>query len=176
MNGDEAYEFAWENAPRNRDDSRHYDAMVELVAEQVDFDVAEARRGLARRIIARRMRPGQTAAAGSVVLAGLEHYAYEPHRLIADDEGNVVENRHARAKHKQAEAQRAARARQRAEDRESRERAEADHLTAWTQELAAAGRDPAEAVWDTCVRETGLWKDAEAARESDVDDDAGAAS
>ena len=160
MRSDDAYDYAWDNARRNADGSRVLDSMVELLADVVDFDAAEARKGLARRIIARRKRPGQTAPEGSVVFPGMEMYAYEPNRLVSDDEGNVTENRHARAKHKAAEANRAQADARKAVDRASREQREQGHFAVWSAEQYEAGRDPREITWDTCVHETGLWKDA----------------
>lgn len=169
MRSDDAYAYAWEYADRNPDGSRVEESMVELVAERVDFNESEARKGLARRIIARRKRPGQTAPEGAVVFPGMELYAYEPHRLIADDKGNVVENRAARAKHKAAEALRAQGDAQKAINRATREQRESAHFAAWADEQYEAGRDPREITWDTCVRETGLWKDEDV--DSDVSED-----
>lgn len=159
MNGEQAYAFALANAQRNPDGTIVEQALIEIVANAADFDVNEARLGQARRIVARRKRPGQTAPIGVVTFPGLEEYAYEPERLIADDDGNVVENRLAKPEHKQAEARRADEAAQRAHDRWELEQLEADHFTTWHKEQRAAGRDPRELTWDVCVRETGLWKD-----------------
>jgi hypothetical protein len=161
MNGDQAYAYALANAERNTDGTIVERALVEIVAHAVDFDADEARLGQARRIVARRKRPGQTASEGSVVFPGLEHYAYEPYRLIADDDGNVVENQHAHHAHKQAEARRADLAAQRAHDRWEMEQLEADHFAEWERTELAKGRDPQTLTWDACVRETGLWKDQE---------------
>lgn len=159
MNGDQAYAFALANAERNTDGSIVERSLVEIVARAVDFDEEKERLGQAQRIVARRKRPGQTVAAGAVVFPGLEHYAYEPHRLVADDDGNVVENRQARHRHKEAEARRADLAAQKAHDRWEMEQLEADHFAAWEKAELAKGRDPQELTWDACVRETGLWKD-----------------
>lgn len=159
MNGDQAYAFALANAQRNTDGTIVEKSLVEIVAHAADFDEDDARLGQARRIVARRKRPGQTAPAGVVAFPGLEGYAYEPFRLIADDAGNVVENRNAKPQHKQAEARRADDAAQKAHDRWELEQAESDHFTAWEKEQRALGRDPRELTWDACVRETGLWKD-----------------
>ena len=158
MNGEQAYEFAVANAARNADGSVVEESLVQMVAHAVDFDADKERLGLAQRIVSRRKRPGQTAPAGTVCFPGLENYAYEPHRLIADDDGNVVENRNALHAHKEAEARRADQAAQRAHDRWEMEQLEADHFAAWEKAELAKGRDPRELTWDVCVRETGLWK------------------
>lgn len=161
MNGNEAYAYAWEHADRNADGSRIESSMVELIAANIDYDAAKARRGLAQRVLSHRKRPGQTVAEGAVAFPGLELYRYEPHRLLADDAGNVVENQHATPKVKDAEAARAEGDERKAALRAARERTEAEHFRAWAAGQYAAGRDPREITWDTCVRETGIWKDAD---------------
>ena len=158
MNGEQAYVFAVANAQRNPDGSIVEKSLVDMVAHAVDFDAEKERLGLAQRIVSRRKRPGQTVPAGVMVFPGLEEYAYEPDRLIADDAGNVVPNRDAKPEHKQAEARRADEAAQRAHDRWELEQLESDHFTTWEKAQRAAGRDPRELTWDACVRETGLWK------------------
>lgn len=173
MNSHDAYEFAWNNARRNPDGSVVEDDLVGLVAASVDFDVDAAKRGLAQRIIARRKRPGQTASEGSVVFPGMEHYAYEPHRLLSDDDGNLTENQHAWVKFKAAEARRAQIDAQRAVDRASREQNESGYFAVWAADQLAAGRPQSEVTWDTCVRETGLWKDVDPEPdEAEIDDEA----
>lgn len=171
MKTDEAYTYAWEHADRNPDGSRVETSMVDLIAANIDYDVDAAKRGLAQRIVARRKRPGQTAPEGAVVFPGMEHYAYEPQRLLADDAGNVVENQHAQIRFKTAEARRAQQDAQKATARAAREQNEAGHFAVWTAEQLAAGRDRSEITWDTCVRETGLWKDAPADEPATADDD-----
>lgn len=158
MNGEQAYAFALANAAKNPDGSVVEESLIEVVAHAVDFDADKERLGLARRIVSRRKRPGQTAAAGAVCFPGMEEYAYEPDRLVADDSGNVIRNRDAKPEHKQAEARRADEAAQKAHDRWELEQLESEHFTAWEKEQRAAGRDPKELTWDACVRETGLWK------------------
>lgn len=170
MKSDAAYDWAWRNASRNPDGSIVEGSLVDLVASSIDFDEAKERRGLAQRIIARRKRPGQTAAEGAVVFPGMEPYAYEPHRLIADDEGNLIENRDAKVRFKAAEALRAQEAAQKAMDRAAQEQREAGFFATWVAEQLEAGRDKSEITWETCVRETGLWKDTEGDEVSDVDE------
>lgn len=167
MKPDAAYAHAWEHADRNPDGSVVEKSLVDLLADSIDFDEAKERRGHAQRMVARRKRPGQTAAEGAVVFPGLEPYAYEPDRLLADHEGNLIENRDARMKFKAAEAGRSQEAVQKAVDRATRDQQEAGHFATWADEQYAAGRNPAEITWDTCVRETGLWKEADVELESD---------
>lgn len=161
MNNRDAYKFAYNNARRNPDGSVVEEDLVQLVKAAVDFDADAAKLGLAQRIVAARKRPGATAPEGAVVFPGMELYAYEPNRLLSDDQGNVIENQHARVKFKAAEAKRAQEDAVRAAERAAREQNESGHFAVWAAEELAKGRPLAEVTWDTCVRETGLWKDAE---------------
>jgi hypothetical protein len=156
MNGEQAYKFAYANAKRNADGGIVEESLVELVARAVDFDADKERLGLAQRIVSRRKRPGQTEPDGKVCIPGLEPYAWEPHRLIADDDGNVVENREAREVHKKAEARRAALAAESAQERARREQWEADLIAEWTVEQQAAGRDPRTLTFEKCLSEAGV--------------------
>lgn len=156
MNGDRAYELAYQQAERTTDGDVVGESLVRLVAELADFDPDEQRMNHARRIVARRKRPGQTVPDGVVAIPGLEKFAYEPHRLIADDAGNVIENRHAKTRHKLAEARRAREAAKAADERADQAAREAAHLGEWTEAEKLRGREPEALVWDTCVRETGL--------------------
>lgn len=161
MNNRDAYRFAYTNARRNPDGSVVEEDLVKLVQAAVDFDAEAAKLGFAQRIVAARKRPGATAPEGAVVFAGMELYSYEPHRLLADDTGNVIENQHARVKFKAAEAKRAQDDAQRATDRATREQNEAGHFAVWAADELAKGRPLTEVTWDTCIRETGLWKDSD---------------
>jgi len=162
VNSDEAIAYAWEHAKQNPDGSRVDADILGLLVERLPFDVAEAKLGRARRVLANRKRTGQTAPDGVVVFDGMEHYAYEPHRVLADNEGNLIENKHATQRFKKAEAERAELDSLSAAARAERERNEAQHFAAWAAVELAKGRNPREVVWDTCVRETGLWKDSDA--------------
>lgn len=159
MRNIDAYRHALQNARRNPDGSIVESDLVELIATTIDFNEDEERRGKARRIVANRKRPGMTAADGAVVLPGMEPYAYEPDRLLSDDEGNVIPNRDARLKHKFAETRRAQDDLQKATSRASREQNESSTFALWAAEQLANGRHPAEITWDNCVHEIGLWKE-----------------
>jgi hypothetical protein len=159
VNGDQAYRFAYANARRNNDGTIVEEHLVELVAHAVDFDPEKERLGLAQRIVSRRKRPGQTAPEGKLAIPGMEPHLFEPHRLLADDAGNVVENQYAREAHKAAEARRAQLAVDAAEERVRLARFEAELIRDWTAAEQAKGRDPLALVWGACVRETGLLTD-----------------
>jgi hypothetical protein len=160
VNGEEAYEHALAQVERNPDGSINEDALVDLIAETIRFDADGARRGLAKRIVARRKRPGQTPPDGQLVLPGLDPFAYEPERLVADDAGRVVENRNARPSFKAAEARRAQLDAEKAQARARREQEEYAIYAEWAMDQLAKGRPGAEITWETCVHEMGLWKDA----------------
>jgi hypothetical protein len=102
----------------------------------------------------------------------MEPYAYEPHRLLSDDAGNVVENKDASPRFKVAEAERAEADLERAGLRAGRERGEADVFVEWFQREAAKGRDPRDLTWEACLHETGLWKDVDLDEEPAEEDDA----
>lgn len=159
MNGEQAYQFALANAAR--DDAGNVDekSLVEIVAHAVDFDEEKERLGLAQRIVSSRKRPGQTVPAGKVCIPGLEPYAFEPDRLIADGNGNVIENWRAAVDHKKAEAARSRMALERAVERAEQDRTEAELIADWTAAENEKGRDPHELIWGTCLRESGVLAD-----------------
>lgn len=159
MNGEQAYRFALANAPRNTDGSVPEEALVEIVARAIDFDADKERLGLAQRVVSRRKRPGQTEPAGKVCIPGLESYQFEPDRLVADENGNVVENARALVAHKKAEARRAELAAERASDRLRQERGEADAFGDWSAAESAKGRDPRALTFEAFLREQGYLED-----------------
>ena len=99
-----------------------------------------------------------TAPAGKVALPGLGIREYEPLRLVADDEGNLIENRWATPRHKRAEARRSAVNADKAQERAEQDKAEADLIEAWAAQQQQAGRDPRELVFGVCVVELGLFE------------------
>lgn len=156
MNGEQAYRFALANCQRDAAGNVDEKSLVDIVAHAIDFDEEKERHGLAQRIVSARKRPGNTAPAGKMCIPGLEEYEYEPDRLIADGEGNVIENWRATVKHKRAEAVRSGLAAERALERAAQDEAEADLIGEWANGENQKGRDPHELIWGTCVRESGL--------------------
>jgi len=156
MNGEHAYRFALANALRNPDGTIVESSLVDIVAHAIDFDPEKERRGLAQRIVSARKRPGLTAPAGKVALPGLGSREYEPDRLVADDDGNVIENSRATVRHKKAEARRSATNADRAVERAEQDQAEAQLMEAWTAEQRRAGRNPDELTFGVCLAESGL--------------------
>lgn len=155
MNGEQAYRFALANAPRKTDGSISEEVLVGIVARAIDFDPDKERLGLAQRVVSRRKRPGQTDPTGKVCIPGLEEHEFEPDRLVADEDGNVVENARALAAHKKAEARRAELAAERATERLRREQGEADAFGDWSVDQVAAGRDPRSLTFEVFLREQG---------------------
>lgn len=156
MNGESAYRFGLANAQRNTDGTIVEKSLVEIVAHAIDFDPEQQRLGLAQRIVSRRKKPGMTAPAGKVALPGLGVREYEPERLVADDDGNLIENSRATVKHKKAEARRSATNADRATERAEQDRAEAELIDAWAKDQQSAGRDERELVFGACLAELGL--------------------
>ncbi|GGN40330.1 hypothetical protein FHR83_007062 [Actinoplanes campanulatus] len=159
MNGTQAYRFALANAPRNDDGQAVEKSLVDIVERVIDFDPAEERRKKAQRVVSARKRPGQTAPAGKVALPGLGLFEYEPDRLVADDQGNVIENSRALARHKRAEARRSATNADRAQERAVQDQVEAELMEAWSAAQQKAGRAPGELTFGVYLAETGLLAD-----------------
>jgi hypothetical protein len=156
VNGENAYRFGLANAERNPDGTIIESSLVEIVAHAIDFDPDEQRRGLAQRIVSRRKKPGMTAPAGKVALPGLGLREYEPERLVADDDGNLIENSRATVQHKKAEARRSAANADRATERAEQDKVEADLIEGWAAAQQQDGRDPRELVFGACLAELGL--------------------
>lgn len=156
MNGEHAYRFGLANARRNPDGTIIESSLVDIVAHAIDFDPDKERLGLAQRIVSRRKKPGQTAPAGKVTLPGLGLREYEPDRLVADDDGNLIENSRATVQHKKAEARRSSANADRANERADQDRSEAALIETWAAEQQRAGRDERELTFGACLDELGL--------------------
>jgi hypothetical protein len=161
----EAVEKALAELPRNADGSIDEKDLIDRVAELLDFDEDTERHAKAVRAVARRRRPGSSEPDGQIALPGLEPYAYEPARLIADNEGRVIEQAQARPAYKAAEASRAENNARRARLWADRKTMEHRDYAQWTIEQLEAGRDPREITYDAFVREAGIWRDGPAAPE-----------
>jgi len=159
VNGEAAYRFGLANADRNPDGTIIEKSLVDIVAHAIDFDAEQQRLGLAQRIVSRRKKPGMTAPAGKVTLPGLGLREYEPERLVADDDGNLIENSRATVKYKKAEARRSASNADRANERAEQDRAEAELLDDWAKGQQQSGRDERELTFGACVTELGLLSD-----------------
>lgn len=173
MNGIEAYEHALATVARNDDGSVNESDLEAAVATFVDFDAEEARRGLAKRIVARRKRPGQTAPEGQLVLPGFDPYSYEPYRLVADEAGHVVENSKAGTAFKAAEARRAQRDADKAHARAGRQQEEYAIFSDWAVAQLSQGRALADITWDNCIRELHMWKESDPEQGDVLDDESG---
>lgn len=173
MSNETAYERALQQVERQPDGSIDQEKLIDAIVANLEFDFDAAKRGQAKRIIADKKRSGRTPAEGQLVLPIIElaPYAYEPQRLVADHDGNVIENAKARPAHKEAEAERAKKQAAKAEARFERRKAESDIYAEWAQAQATQGRPEKEITWDTCIHEVHLWKDEDAEPEPNVDDE-----
>lgn len=167
MNGADAFEYALLNANRDPDGAVDEEQLIAIVKAFLDFDVDAERDKAARRIVARRRRPGQTPADGQLVLDGLDAYAYEPTRLVADDKGRLIENAKASPDFKAAEDRRAQEDIKRALLRGDRAHREYVEFAQWALEQLSAGRPREQITWENCIAERHLWKEGDAPVEGD---------
>lgn len=167
MNDAQAVESALAALDRNDDGSVDEKSLIEAVAELIDFDADAEKMRRAKAAVHRLRRPGSTAPAGQLTFPALLPYSYEPARLIADNEGHVVEQAAARPEFKRAEAERARLNARRASEWANRKTGESEAYAAWAIEQLLRGRGLHEVTFDNFVRESGVWSDGEAEVESD---------
>lgn len=167
MNGRDAYEYARLHAIRDTDGAVTEEELIAIVKSTMDFDVEAEKDKKARRIVAARKRPGATAAEGQLVLDGLDAYAYEPQRMVADDKGRLIENAKARPDFKAAEDRRAQVDRERANVRSARTHKEYLEFSMWALDQMESGRPRSEITWENCIAERHLWKEGDAPYEVD---------
>lgn len=171
MNGHDAYEYARLHATRDGEGAVSEEELIAIVKSTMDFDVEAEKDKKARRIVAARKRPGATVPDGQLVLDGLDAYAYEPQRMIADDKGRLIENAKARPDFKAAEDRRAQADRERANVRATRTHKEYVEFSMWALEQLQAGRSAAEITWETCIAERHLWKEGDPPTDDEIGDD-----
>jgi hypothetical protein len=169
MKENEAVDAALQVIERNDDGGVDEKALIDEVARLIDFDEEQERRGKATRAVRRRRSPRATEPDGKLALFGLEEYGYEPRRLIADNDGHVVEKDKARPEYKRAEAQRAREVARRQAVWAERKTAENEAYAAWALEQLAKRRKGKDITFGTFVRETGVWSPGLAEPESDED-------
>lgn len=154
-----------------RDDDRAFDAdtLIDQLADEIPFDEQEARRAKAKRAFDRRTKPDSSKPDGRLVIPGLEAFAYEPERLIVDDDGRGIELRNAILAFLQAEAERATTNEQRVLKWARLKRSAVSNYAAWVIEQMQSGRKASELIWDAFVRETGVWQPDDAPPEEGPD-------
>lgn len=162
MKDDEAYEKARQSVERDNEGGIDEKSLIDEIAELVDFDEAEERHKKAVRIVRGRRKPGSTDADGQISLPGFDAYAYEPERLIADNDGHVIEQAKAPVKYKQAQAERTRDTARRWGESADRAQKESADFASWVIEGFQAGRKAAELTFDNFVREAGLWSEGDA--------------
>ena len=162
MTPDEAYLWALEHVERNDDGGFDEKRLADLVAECLDFDAESARLAAAKRVIDRRKRPGSTPADGQLAFEGMEPFAYEPQRLVANDAGQAIEHAKARPDYVSAAARRAQTNAERAVRNAGRWQRKASTYADWAMDQLRRRRRGSEITFDTFVREAGVWRDGDA--------------
>jgi hypothetical protein len=153
---DAIYNRAITKVNRARDKSFLETDLENALADLIEVDVAKERRRRAKEIISGRAKSGATDPAGQLTLPGLDKYFYEPERLVRDDVGHVVENRHSTPNYKLAEARRARDHLQEAHVRSNQKSAEAELFAAWAMDQMTKGRPLLDLTWETCITENAL--------------------
>jgi len=166
----EAVDAALQKVERTDDGGADIKAIIDLIVEEIEFDETKARRQKAVQAFKARCKPGSTEPEGQLILPGLEPYGYEPQRLIADNEGHVIEQARAKPYYKNAEAARARDNARKATVWADRKTNESAGYSDWTIEQLGTGRPIDEITFDVFVRETGIWSPGVAATEPSPDD------
>jgi hypothetical protein len=169
MKESEAVDAALHAVKRNDDGGADEKAVIDECMRFIDFDAEQELRNKATRAVRRRRSPRATDPDGRICLPGMETYGYEPGRLIADNDGHVVEQDKARPEYKRAEAQRAREVARRQAVWAERKTAENEAYAAWALEQLTRRRKGKEITFGTFVRESGLWSAEPAEPESDED-------
>lgn len=170
MKIESAYEAALAELEPNDDGGFDEKRLVELIASKISIDETEEKRRKAQHIVNRRKRPGQTPPDGQLVLFDFPAEAYEPHRLIADNDGHVVELQNARPAYMQAQALRQQKKAQRALDLATAEVVKSAAYAAWAMDQLRRRRRGSDITVGIWVRETGIWQPGEAPPLLDPDD------
>lgn len=170
MKEDQAVDAALESLPRNEDGSVDEKALIDAVAKLIEFDEAQERINKATRAVKRRRKPGSSAPEGQIAIPGMDAYGYEPERLVADNEGHVVEQRVSRPHFKRAEAERAREAARRHQVWANRKTEESEAFAAWAIEQLGQGRRADAINFDIFLKDAGYWKDGDAPVEVDPED------
>jgi hypothetical protein len=167
--GQAIFEEELAKAPRNTDGGLDEKKLLDAIADRLDVDVAAIKVAEAKRLIERNRKPGVTEPDGQLFLPGLEPCAYEPNRLVMDDDHHLIEQAKSTPRYKTAEAKRSRINAQRALAHSNRKATEAELFAEWVIEQQAAGRKQKELIFETFVKETGLWASGEAEPEPDPD-------
>lgn len=167
MRPEDAIDAALKLAERDGNGAVDQKKLIDAVAELIEFDADDERRQKAHRAVARRRKPGSTAAVGQLAIPGLGSYAYEPHRLVADDNGHVVEQDRALVAFKQAEAERARDNARRQQVTADRKTSESEGHAIWAIEQLQRGRPMRELTFGAYIREAEVWSPEAAPAEAD---------
>lgn len=164
-----AVEAAKKSVPKNDDGGYDEKALIDEVTPLIDFDADQERWNKAKKAVDALKKPGSTESDGVTCLPGLDAYAWEPQRLIADDQGHLIEQAKARPHYKDAEAKRAREVAKRQAVWADRKTTESTEFAAWAIRELARGRKATEILFDTFLRESGYWSSGEAPPEQDAE-------
>jgi hypothetical protein len=141
------------------------DELVVRLRENFDFEAAIEKQ--AKQLIWRGQQRGAADADGELHFPGHAPWPYEPHRLVSDGAGHIIEQDNARTSYRTAEAQRVHGDAQRARARGDSP-AVCRHMAAWADQLAveaeahaawvAEHAGDADLTFGRFVRSTGIWK------------------
>lgn len=172
MTEEEAFQEALTTVERNDLGDVDEKKLIDEVARLLEFDESAERHAKAARVVKRHRRPGQTEPSGQLALPGIEPYAWEPERLVADNEGHVIEQAKAPVSFKHAEAERARANARRQQDHADRKTREHEGFAAWLIDEATRGRPIKGLGFGDYVHEAELWRDEEAGPEPGAVEDA----
>jgi molecular chaperone GrpE (heat shock protein) len=157
VNHADALEAALLAAPRDDDGNVDVDVLIKMIADVLDDpDVEAVKLAAAKQIVKQRQSPGSTEADG--VLQLFDTYPYEPSRLVADDQGHVIEQDLAKPTAKQAEARRAQRNAENVQRHARRKVEEASRYSDWMSEELRSGAPWASITFGRFVRDTFAWQ------------------
>lgn len=165
MKDGEAYEKALQDVERDPNGGIDEKKLIDILVEFLDFDVDEKRKK-AERIIHGRRKPGSTQPHGQLTIPGFDAYAYEPNRLIADNDGHVIEQFKAPVTYKQAQATRTRVTARRWADSADRAQEEATGFSNWVIAGLESGRKAADLTFSHFIRATDIWSPTDPAETS----------
>jgi hypothetical protein len=162
LSGEAAYQEALREVPRRSDGGFEDKELQDLIAAKLQFDVDAEKQAKAKRIIDGHRTPGSSDPHGMVCLPGFERYAYEPARLVMDNDHHSIEQDAALTPYKAAEAERARNNLQRVIIHSNRKNTESELFNEWVIQELKAGQNFEFLTYGAFLRATGLWSQGEA--------------
>src|SRR5215204_3758745 len=162
MKRDALIDAVFSNLELDEEHAFRKDEAIEAVSQCIEIDIEHERKKVAKRIVERRMRLGQTEPCGQLNL-GLEGvgegaFSYEPRRFLKVDDDRLVEQDNALVGHKETEWNSAKVNLGRVAKWERRKRQEYNGFAKWAKEQRIAGRDEGELTFGAYILAAGLWQ------------------